>query len=61
MASLVYNAHPQTHNVYIHTAHPTSSRSEPDIPQEVQRVPAKRSVSTGKFSECHVFPECMHI
>ena len=34
MASLVCNAHPQTHNVYIHTAHPTTVRYEPDMPQE---------------------------
>ena len=60
MASLVCNAHSQTHNVYIHTAHPTTVRSEPDMPQEAQQVPAKRSVSTVKLSECHALTQCIH-
>ena len=61
MASLVCTAHPQTHNVYIHTAHSTTVCYEADMPQEVQRVPAKHSVSTGKLSECHALPGCIHI
>ena len=61
MVSLLCNAHPQTHDVCIHTAHPTTVRSDPDMPQEVQWVPAKYSLSTGKLSECHAFPECMCI
>ena len=58
---LVCTAHPQTHNVYIHTAHSTTVCYEADMPQEVQQVPAKHSVSTGKLSECHALPGCIHI